>query len=257
MRDLFNPPGREPDKRRIEARPEWVCPYAGEIGGGCGSNARRRCLPPGRVSRPQWPASPIEGMPAAACWFTFPRKQTIFIARVGTAHAQAEGRRESGAKSLLKPTLSAPHSAQGSTLPLRMRAAMFSHALFVFSFSVLVTLLAVLLRLRACTTGCRRRFPAPTGEWRTYGGDLASTRYCGPWTRSIEEISTTLQVAWRFKTDAFWSAPGKSISRARPLMAGGILYATVGTRRAVVALDAGHRRSALDATERMKGLRWR
>lgn len=55
---------------------------------------------------------------------------------------------------------------------------------------------------------------APTGEWRTYGRDLASTRYSplGP----TPEFN--LQVT--------------------PLMVGGVVYGVGGTRRAALALDA-------------------
>src|SRR5437868_15506546 len=74
------------------------------------------------------------------------------------------------------------------------------------------------------------------GEWPTYGGDLASTRYS-----SLNQINSanfsTLQVAWRFRTDSFGPRPEINIE-GTPLMAGGMLYATVGSRRDVVALDA-------------------
>jgi len=74
------------------------------------------------------------------------------------------------------------------------------------------------------------------GEWRTYGGDLASTRYA-----ALDQINrtnfNTLQVAWRFRTDSFGPRPEINIE-GTPLMVGGIVYATVGSRRDVVALDA-------------------
>src|SRR5262249_18599084 len=47
----------------------------------------------------------------------------------------------------------------------------------------------------------------------------------------------TLQVAWRFKTDAFGARPEVNFE-GTPLMVGSTIYATVGTRRAVVALNA-------------------
>src|SRR5882724_6192498 len=77
---------------------------------------------------------------------------------------------------------------------------------------------------------------APSGEWRTYGGDLASTRYA-PLDQINRDNFSKLEVAWRFKTDAFGPRPEVNFE-GTPLMVGGILYATVGTRRAVVALDA-------------------
>jgi quinoprotein glucose dehydrogenase len=77
---------------------------------------------------------------------------------------------------------------------------------------------------------------APIGEWRSYGGDLASTRYA-----ALDQINrnnfNTLEVAWRFKTDSFGPRPEINIE-GTPLMVGGMLYATVGSRRDVVALDA-------------------
>ncbi len=79
-------------------------------------------------------------------------------------------------------------------------------------------------------------FPAPVGEWRTYGGDLASTRYA-PLDQINKANFNSLQVAWRFKTDSFGPRPEVNFE-GTPLMAGGVVYATVGTRRDVVALDA-------------------
>src|SRR6187431_496332 len=77
---------------------------------------------------------------------------------------------------------------------------------------------------------------AATGEWRTYGGDLRSTRYS-----ALDQINkdnfSTLEVAWRFKTDALGPRPEFNF-QSTPLMVGGVLYTTGGTRRAVVALDA-------------------
>jgi quinoprotein glucose dehydrogenase len=75
-----------------------------------------------------------------------------------------------------------------------------------------------------------------TWEWKTYGGDLFSTRYA-----PIEQISaanfSTLEVAWRFKTDNLGPRPEFNF-QSTPLMVGGVLYTTAGSRRAVVALDA-------------------
>ena len=74
------------------------------------------------------------------------------------------------------------------------------------------------------------------GEWRSYGGDLGSTRYA-----PLDQISAAnfskLTVAWRFKTDALGPRPEFKLE-ATPLMVHGVLYSTGGSRRAVVALDA-------------------
>jgi quinoprotein glucose dehydrogenase len=74
------------------------------------------------------------------------------------------------------------------------------------------------------------------GEWATYGGDLKNTRY-----RPFDQINASnfnkLEVAWRFKTDSLGNRPEFKLE-GTPLMVGGVIYATAGTRRAVVALDA-------------------
>jgi quinoprotein glucose dehydrogenase len=74
------------------------------------------------------------------------------------------------------------------------------------------------------------------GEWRTYGGDLRSTRYA-PLDQINRNNFSKLEVAWRFKTDALGPQPEYNF-QSTPLMVGGKLYTTAGTRRAVVALDA-------------------
>ncbi len=47
----------------------------------------------------------------------------------------------------------------------------------------------------------------------------------------------TLEVAWRLKTDNFGTRPEYKLE-GTPLMVGGVVYTTAGTRRAVIALDA-------------------
>src|SRR5260370_21707459 len=77
---------------------------------------------------------------------------------------------------------------------------------------------------------------AKTGEWRSYGGDTANTRYS-----ALDQINAgnfnNLQMAWHFKTDNLGPRPEFNLE-GTPLMANGVLYATAGTRRSVVALDA-------------------
>jgi quinoprotein glucose dehydrogenase len=77
---------------------------------------------------------------------------------------------------------------------------------------------------------------APDREWRSYGSDLASTRY-SPLDQINKDNFSKLEVAWRFKTDALGPRPEFNF-QSTPLMVGGVLYTTAGTRRAVVALDA-------------------
>jgi len=78
--------------------------------------------------------------------------------------------------------------------------------------------------------------PAAMAEWKTYGGDLASLRY-SPLDQINKDNFSRLQIAWRLNTDPFGPRPDYLYS-ATPLMVGGVLYTTVGTRRAVVALNA-------------------
>jgi len=76
---------------------------------------------------------------------------------------------------------------------------------------------------------------AKGGEWPTYGGDLANTRYS-----ALDQINASnfnqLQIAWRLKTENFGPEPEYKFE-ATPLMANGVLYTVAGSRRAVVALD--------------------
>ena len=77
---------------------------------------------------------------------------------------------------------------------------------------------------------------AKGGEWRTYGGDLGSTRYA-PIDEITAENFNTLEIAWRFKTQNFGPQPDLNL-QATPLMVNGVLYTTAGTRRTAAALDA-------------------
>jgi quinoprotein glucose dehydrogenase len=77
---------------------------------------------------------------------------------------------------------------------------------------------------------------APNSEWRTYGADLASTRYA-PLDQISRDNFSKLEVAWRLKTDNLGPQPEFNF-QSTPLMVGGVLYTTAGSRRAVVALDA-------------------
>jgi len=101
------------------------------------------------------------------------------------------------------------------------------------------TCVAVLVGSIASLTVVLHGQPAkPKGaEWPTYGGDLASTRY-SPLDQITRDNFNKLEVAWRFKTDALGPRPEFNFE-GTPLMVDGVVYSTAGTRRAVVALDAG------------------
>ena len=75
----------------------------------------------------------------------------------------------------------------------------------------------------------------PNSEWPTYAADLAGSRY-----RPLDQINASnfsqLEVAWRLKTDSLGNRPEYKLE-GTPLMVNGVLYATAGSRRAVIALD--------------------
>ena len=73
-------------------------------------------------------------------------------------------------------------------------------------------------------------------DWPTYTADLAGSHY-----RPLDQINAKtfnqLEVAWRFKTDNIGNRPEFKLE-GTPLEVGGVVYATAGSRRGVVALDA-------------------
>ena len=80
------------------------------------------------------------------------------------------------------------------------------------------------------------QFKAKDTEWPSYAADPAGTRY-----RPLDQINASnfkdLEVAWRIKTDNFGNRPEYKLE-GTPLMVNDVLYATAGSRRAVIALDA-------------------
>ena len=77
--------------------------------------------------------------------------------------------------------------------------------------------------------------PADT-DWPVYGGNLGYWRY-----KALDQINAAnfnqLEVAWQFKTDNLGTHP-EFILQCTPLVIKGRLYATAGSRRDVVCLDA-------------------
>src|SRR5581483_6736858 len=67
-------------------------------------------------------------------------------------------------------------------------------------------------------------------------GDLAGSRY-----KPLDQINASnfskLEVAWRFKTDNIGNRKEFKLE-GTPLEVGGVVYATAGSRRGVIALDA-------------------
>jgi quinoprotein glucose dehydrogenase len=80
---------------------------------------------------------------------------------------------------------------------------------------------------------------AQTGQnvdWPLYTGDVMGSKF-----KPLDQINASnfskLEVAWRFKTDYMGNRPEYKLE-GTPIEVGGVLYATAGSRRAVVALDA-------------------
>jgi quinoprotein glucose dehydrogenase len=77
---------------------------------------------------------------------------------------------------------------------------------------------------------------ATNGEWRYYGGDPGTTKYS-----PLDQINASnvkdLKIVWEWKAQNFGKRPDFNWE-VTPLEIGGVLYATAGTRRDVVAVDA-------------------
>jgi quinoprotein glucose dehydrogenase len=78
--------------------------------------------------------------------------------------------------------------------------------------------------------------PGPMVEWLHHRGDPGSTNYSALDQINAENVRE-LEVAWRWKSDNFGPQPWPNL-QATPIMANGVLYATAGYRRTVVAIDA-------------------
>jgi quinoprotein glucose dehydrogenase len=77
---------------------------------------------------------------------------------------------------------------------------------------------------------------AQKGEWPKYGADAGNTRY-SPLDQITGANFGNLEIAWRFKTDHLGPRPEFNLE-STPLMVGGRVFSTGGTRRAVFALNA-------------------
>src|SRR6476619_1549848 len=74
------------------------------------------------------------------------------------------------------------------------------------------------------------------GDWPYYTADVKGSKY-SPLDQINGSNFKDLEVAWRFKTDNLGTRPEFKLE-GTPLMVKGVVYATGGTRRSVVALDA-------------------
>src|SRR6476660_5411778 len=106
----------------------------------------------------------------------------------------------------------------------------------VFFGSILAALIGTGGILSAQSTPSGFLATTKNGEWQSYTGDTRGWRY-SPLDQINAQNFNDLEVAWRFKTDNLGTRPEYKLE-GTPLMIGGVLYATGGTRRAVFALDA-------------------
>ncbi len=119
--------------------------------------------------------------------------------------------------------------------------------------ALLVAGLAVMPQLSGQSTG---QPSTANGEWPMYTADLRGSKYS-----PLAEVNSTnfskLEVAWRFKTDNLGPRPETKLE-GTPIMVKGVLYATAGTRRAVVALDprTGEQKWMYSLDEGERATRW-
>jgi quinoprotein glucose dehydrogenase len=106
----------------------------------------------------------------------------------------------------------------------------------MFRITPLITAIALIAVSASAQTRLSINKKDKDGEWPSYAADLAGTRY-----RPLDQINASnfskLEVAWRFKTDSIGNRPEYKLE-GTPLMVNGVVYATAGSRRAAIALDA-------------------
>src|SRR5262245_44117908 len=105
-----------------------------------------------------------------------------------------------------------------------------------FIARVRLRLASVVAVLLAASLTVSAQQGAKSGEWHTWGGDLGSTRYA-PLDQINASNFSTLEVAWRFKTENLGKIPDYNM-QSTPLMVKGVLYFTAGAHRDAVAVDA-------------------
>ncbi len=89
-----------------------------------------------------------------------------------------------------------------------------------------------------------------------YTADLRGSKY-SPLDQIDASNFSKMEVAWRFKTDNLGPRPETKLE-GTPLMVKGMLYATAGTRRAVIALDprTGEQKWVYSMDEGERATRW-
>jgi len=112
-----------------------------------------------------------------------------------------------------------------------MKRGLFRLACAVLALAAAFATLS--LRLTGQSTGMPS---TKNGEWPMYTADLRGSKY-SPLDQIDASNFNKLEVAWRFKTDNLGPRPENKLE-GTPIMVGGMIYATAGTRRSIVALDA-------------------
>src|ERR1700689_2069298 len=73
-------------------------------------------------------------------------------------------------------------------------------------------------------------------DWTTSAGKWNASKY-----KPLDQINASnfnnLEIVWRFKTDHIGNRPEFKLE-GTPLEVGGVVYATAGSRRGIIALDA-------------------
>ena len=96
-----------------------------------------------------------------------------------------------------------------------------------------LSVFALRLASQACTSA---ESSMASTDWPVYGGDAGHTRFS-----TLDEIDQgnvgDLQIAWRWSTSSLLDPRPEAKMEVTPLAVDGILYATAGSRRTVVAID--------------------
>ncbi|HEY6211334.1 MAG TPA: PQQ-binding-like beta-propeller repeat protein, partial [Vicinamibacterales bacterium] len=101
---------------------------------------------------------------------------------------------------------------------------------------VVVIAVAAAIWFAARPAGQARPMPSTkNGDWTHYTADAHGTKY-SPLDQINAGNFNKMEVAWRFKTDNLGTRPEYKLE-GTPLAINGVLYATAGTRRSVIALD--------------------
>jgi quinoprotein glucose dehydrogenase len=118
-----------------------------------------------------------------------------------------------------------------------MRRTLKRTALAAASLAGVLGAMTLAPRMTANLSGQAPGFPTTkNGEWPYYTADVRGSRY-SPLDQINAGNFNQLEIAWRFKTDNLGTRPEFKLE-GTPLMVKGVIYATGGTRRSVIALDA-------------------